>query len=110
MNREDDILSRTRFLIQGIKDYTDNRIDKAVEDAVRRTFEERRRIRNETVATIIKCLVLILCLGCVCVVLITVIDAPNRSTFQLIAAWVAAVSWFVLFVRWATSDCDQNDE
>ena len=29
MNRENDILNRTRFLIQGLKDYTDARVDGA---------------------------------------------------------------------------------
>ena len=44
MNRENDILNRTRFLIQGLKDYTDNRVDEAAEAAVRRAI--KKSIKN----------------------------------------------------------------
>ena len=44
MNRENDILNRTRFLIQGLKDYTDARVDEAAEEAVRRVI--KKSIKN----------------------------------------------------------------
>lgn len=94
MNREDDILSRTRFLIQGIKDYTDNRIDEAVEDAVRRTFEERRRIRNEIVVIITGLIAFMFGVICVGLVLKVIMTAPDCTTFEKIAGWIVSGSWF----------------
>lgn len=103
MNRENDILNHTRFLIQGLKNYTDARVDEAAEDAVKRALaerdreaKERREERWKMIVCIIVGVVLIFCLYCVAVMLTTVIDAPNRSIFQLVAACTVAASWVLL--------------
>lgn len=104
MNRENDILNHTRILIQRLKNYTDARIDETAEDAVRRVLAERdrevkkrREERWEMIVSIIVGVALIFCFFCVVVMLTTVIDAPNRSIFQLVAACTVAASWVVLF-------------
>jgi len=44
MNDERDLLNYTRFLIEGLKDYTDARVDEAAEEAVRRVI--KKSIKN----------------------------------------------------------------
>jgi len=93
-NRENDILDRTRFLIQGLKDYTDNRIDETVEDTVRRVFEERRRKRNEIVTIITGLIAFMFGVICVSLVLKVIMTAPDCTTFEKIAGWIVSGSWF----------------
>lgn len=102
-NRENDILDRTRLLIQGLKDYTDARVDEAAEEAVRRVLAERDRAtkrrreeRREMIAGVIGGIIFLFCIFCIAIMLVTVIDAPNRSIFQLVASCTVAASWILL--------------
>ena len=108
MNRENDILNRTRFLIQDIKNYTDNRIDEAVEDAVRRAFEERRRERNAIVAIITILIAFMFGVICVCFVLKVIMTAPDCTTFEKIAGWIVSGTWFFFVFRFIDKQITQR--
>lgn len=106
MNRENDILNRTRFLIQGLKDYTDARIDDAAEDAVRRVIKEQ--IKNCLKMAGLTALVIFMFFGFIGLVLVIVYiansDAPiyiRLSLFVVILTWAVGVGWML---------CDADDE
>lgn len=84
---DNDILNSTRRLIEGLKEYTDRRIYREVERAVRRMAEERRTQRKERIRFWCK-RVGVAILSVFCLVSIFVVGShvmgPNASVFVIV--------------------------
>ena len=101
MNRENDILNRTRFLIQGLKDYTDARVDEAAEEAVRRVI--KKSIKNCLKMAGLTALAILMFFGFIGLAFVSFYimnsDAPSSIiAYQcvVISTWVIGVSWMML--------------
>ncbi|CVI68159.1 hypothetical protein [Alistipes sp. CHKCI003] len=101
MNRENDILNRTRFLIQGLKDYTDARVDEAAEEAVRRVI--KKSIKNCLKMAGLTALAILMFFGFIGLAFVSFYimnsDAPiSIIAYQcvVISTWVIGVSWMML--------------
>jgi hypothetical protein len=95
MNRENDILNLTRFLLQNIKNYTDNRIDEAAEDAVKRVI--KKQIKNCLKAVIVAAFAIFLLLGYISLIFVSIhianSDAPMSIRVHLV---VVAFTWAIM--------------
>ena len=101
MNRENDILNRPRFLIQGLKDYTDARVDEAAEEAVRRVI--KKSIKNCLKMAGLTALAILMFFGFIGLAFVSFYimnsDAPiSIIAYQcvVISTWVIGVSWMML--------------
>ena len=101
MNRENDILNRTRFLIQGLKDYTDARVDEAAEEAVRRVI--KKSIKNCLKMAGLTALAILMFFGFIGLAFVSFYimnsDAPiSIIAYQcvVISTWVIGVSCMML--------------
>ena len=101
MNRENDILNRTRLLIQGLKDYTDARVDEAAEEAVRRVI--KKSIKNCLKMAGLTALAILMFFGFIGLAFVSFYimnsDAPiSIIAYQcvVISTWVIGVSWMML--------------
>lgn len=102
MNQENDILNRTRFLIQGLKDYTDNRIDEAAEDAVKRVI--KKQIKNCLKAVILAAFAIFLLLGYISLIYVSIhianSDAPmSIRVHQVVVAFTWAIMISLIIVK-----------
>lgn len=101
MNRENDILNHTRFLIQGLKDYTDARIDEAAEDAVRRVIKEQ--IKNCLKMAGFTALVIFMFFGFIGLVFVGAYILNSDASisirlcqFVVNLTWVIGVGWMIV--------------
>lgn len=102
-NRENDILDRTRFLIQGLKDYTDARVDEAAEEAVRRVI--KKSIKNWLKMAGLTALVIFMFFGFIGLAFVSVyiMDSDASMSIRLYQfvvnlTWVVGVSWMIVSV------------
>lgn len=106
MNRENDILNRTRFLIQGLKDYTDARIDDAAEDAVRRVIKKQINKWLKKAGAMI--FVIFMFSGLIGLVLVGVYIMNSDASISI------RISHFVVILTWTAGlccmICDADDE
>lgn len=100
-NRENDILDRTRFLIQGLKDYTDARVDEAAEEAVRRVI--KKSIKNWLKMAGLTALGILIFFGYIGLIFVSVhimnSDAPiSIRVYQwvVILTWTIGSSWIIV--------------
>lgn len=100
-NRENDILDRTRFLIQGLKDYTDARVDEAAEEAVRRVI--KKSIKNWLKMAGLTALVILIFFGYIGLIFVNVYimnsDAPTSIRlyqFVVVLTWAVGVTWMIV--------------
>lgn len=103
MNDERNLLNYTRFLIEGLKDYTDARVDEAAEEAVRRVI--KKSIKNWLKMAGLTVFVIFMFLGFIGLMFVSVYimnsDAPisiRLYQFVVFLTWLVGVSWMIVSV------------
>ena len=96
MNRENDILNRTRFLIQGLKDYTDARVDEAAEEAVRRVI--KKSIKNCLKMAGLTALAILMFFGFIGLAFVSFYIMNSDAPISIIAYQCVVISTWVIGV------------
>ena len=108
MNRENDILNRTRFLIQGLKDYTDARVDEAAEEAVRRVI--KKSIKNCLKMAGLTALAILMFFGFIGLAFVSFYIMNSDAPISIIAYQCVVISTCVIGVSWMMLSLIESEE